>query len=69
MNTVVAEVAAMLRLRISREADELGVSVCELEAEILSQSLLSDDCDTCHIHWLEFHTILESKLKQNGKLQ
>lgn len=61
-NTMVVLAAKKLRQGISVIAKELDSTPCEIEAEILSQSLLSDDCDECHVYWLEFQEMLEAKL-------
>jgi hypothetical protein len=58
-------VAEQIRNEIAGLAEKFDISVCEIEAEILSQSLMSDDCDKCHVHWLEFHTMLEHKLQKH----
>lgn len=59
----VQTVAAEFRCMIAWEALRSGLTVCDLEAEILAQSLMSDDCDQCHVHWLELHSKLEEKLQ------
>jgi len=58
-------IAKEIRQTIADKARDSGISVCELEAEIIYQSLVSDDCDQCHVHWLELHRILESKLQKS----
>lgn len=59
---MVAVAAQQIRNEIANVSKKFHLSVCELEAEILSQSLLSDDDDRCHVYWLEFHKLLEQKL-------
>lgn len=56
------ETAKRLALEVRSAADDLDVSVCELEAEVLRHMLLSSDCDKCHVHWLELHKKLDEAL-------
>lgn len=63
----VKDIVKDMRDLMVSEAEELGHSICDIEAELLAQSLMSDDCDACHVHWLEFHALLESKLMGDTK--
>lgn len=63
VNGNVEEVSQHIRAIIGRCADQLGVTACDLEAEILKQSLLSDECDRCHVHWFDLHAKLDKILK------
>lgn len=57
------EAAKKICLMIADLADEAGVTPCELESEIIRQSLMSNDSDRCHVHWLTFQDMLTDVLK------
>lgn len=61
-NLSVERIAQNLRIEIVCLAQKHGCSACDIESELLSQSLLSDDADKSHVNWLDFHSMLEKKL-------
>lgn len=42
------------------EADRQGRPLAEVMAECLAGSLMSDDSDPHHVHWLTFYDLLEN---------
>ena len=53
------EIAKTMNNIVVYEAIKHDLSVCELAAEMLTQMLMSEDCNSCHIHWLELQSKLE----------
>lgn len=59
----IKEAAQQVRSLIADLADELETTPCELESEVIRQSLMSDDCDRCHVHWLTLQDMLKDVLQ------
>lgn len=47
---------------IVEESERTGRPVADLMAEMLATSLMSDDGDRGHVHWITFHQLLEGYL-------
>lgn len=60
------KIATELIALIDDYCEEFNLSACEITAELLAQMLESEQCDSCHIHWLEFHKQLGERLENKN---